>query len=128
GDVHITMRLVSCGDPAFEIAAVKLCTTVTIDMHVLRNAFLQTRSRHDELECRPGSQLRLDSFIHQRMVRIGYQRTPLLVRNADREVVGVEGRAADHRKDLAILRVHCYDRTVLVTERLFRSNLELHVN
>ena len=48
-----------------------------VDLHVLRDAFLQAGDRHQDLERRSRRQLRLDGLVHQRVVGIGDQLVPV---------------------------------------------------
>ena len=52
--------------PAFEVASVEGGAAVADHVHVLRDALLQARRGHDDLESRTGCELSLDGFVQQR--------------------------------------------------------------
>ena len=97
-------------------------------VHVLRDAFLQARRRHDDLEGRTGRELRLNGFVQQRVIVIVDQLAPLIARDAHRKIVGIESRTAHHRQDLAVARIHGDDGAVLVPHGLFGGNLQIEVD
>src|ERR1700680_4114943 len=114
--------------PAFEVASVECGATVADHVHVLRDAFLQTSSGHDDLERRSGGELSLNSFVKQRMIVVVDQLAPLIAGDSNGKIVGIKSRAANHGQDLPIARVHGYDCTILVAQSLFCSNLQIEVD
>ncbi len=70
-------RAVAALHPASEPPAIKRRAAIAVHVQSLRDAFLPTRHRHEDLEGRAGRQLRLNGLIQQRFVRIGDQLVPL---------------------------------------------------
>ncbi len=127
-DANGAVRAVGGRDPAFEEPSIECLAAAAIDDEALRDILLQTRSRHDDLEDGTRRQLRLDSFVEQRLARIGHQRVPFVARDAHRKLVGIERRAADHCQDFAVTRVHGNDRAGLSLQRLFCGNLQIQID
>ena len=77
------------------------------DLLVRRDDALRQGSRtRDNLESRARRILTRDGLVVHRVIRIVVELIPVLRRDAVRKEVRVEGRAADHRENLARLRIH----------------------
>ena len=100
-------------DPAFEVASVERSAAAAVHSHVLCDAFLQARRRHDDLEDGAGRELCLNGFVEQRVVVVIDQLGPFGMLDAYGEVVGVERGPADHGQDFAGPRIHSYDCPVV---------------
>ena len=99
-----------------------------MDVERLRDPFLPSRHRHDDLESRSGRQLRLNGLVQQGFVGIVDQPVPFVAGYADGEIVGIKSRTADHGKDLAGARIHGHDCAILAFQRLFGGNLQVDVD
>ena len=99
-----------------------------VDMHVLRNAFLQAGHGHQDLEGRPRRELSLDGLVHQRMIGVSDELVPVCAIDADCESVGIEAGTRDHSKDFTVTRVHGHDGTVAVAESQLRGVLQVFVD
>src|SRR5664279_3747290 len=118
-----------CGsDPALKEAAIESLPAAAIDDQVLCNAFLQSGGGHDDLKHGTGSELRLDRFIQKRLTGIGNQPVPLIARDAHGKLIGIECRAADHREDFAVARVHRHNSPGFAFERLFGGDLQIKID
>ena len=114
--------------PALEVSAVKIGTAITVHVHVLRHTFLQSRRRHDDLEHRPGRELRLNGLIQQRMIIIVHQLVPLVPGNLHCETIWIEGGPTNHRQHFAGAGVQRHDGTVPAIQRLLGGNLQVQID
>src|SRR5512142_3417898 len=114
--------------PASEAAAVELCPACTVHMQILRDMLLPSGYRHDDLECRSGSKLRLNGFVEQRFIWIGDEFVPLVTGDADGKIIRIEGRSADHGEDFTCVRIHGDNGTVLSFQRLLCRNLQIDID
>ena len=83
---------------------------------------------HEDLEGRPGRELRLDGLVHQRVVGVSDELVPVGAVDADGKGVGIEAGTRDHGENLAIARVHGHDGAVAVAECQFGGALQVVVN
>lgn len=97
-------------------------------MQVLGNAFLHSRSGHDDLESRSGRQLGLYGLIHQRVFVIVDQLAPLVATDFDGEVIGIKRWAAHHCQNFTAARVHGDDSAILIAKCLFCGDLQVDIN
>ena len=87
------------------------------DLLVRRDDALCQGSRtRDDLEGRARRVLTRDGLVVHRVVRVIVELVPVLRRDAMREKVRVEGWTADHREDLAGLRIHDDGRRCVRTD------------
>jgi len=72
-------------------------------------SLLQAGHRHEDLECRAGSQLGLDSLVHERVVGVVDELIPVGSVDAHGEGIGVEAGTRDHGQNLAVAGVHGHE-------------------
>ena len=82
----------------------------------------------DDLEDGTGRQLRLNRAIQQGMQRVVVELLPLLVRNANGEIIGIRSGAADHGEHFAGARIERHHRAGSCAERLLRDLLQIVVD
>src|SRR5205807_9764582 len=78
--------------PAFEVTSVERCPAIAGYLHLLRNTFLQSGSRHNDLEHGSWGKLRLNGFVEERVIIIIDQLRPFILFYAHRKVVRSEER------------------------------------
>ena len=61
------------------------------------------------------------------MQRIGDQLTPLVLGDAAREEIGIEGRLRHHRQHAAVVGIHHDDGTLLIAHRLLGGLLQAEI-
>ena len=109
----------------FKKTPVEFLSSRAVDVHVLRNTFLQTGHRHDDLECRARGELRLQGFVQKRLGWVSNEPVPLCPRDADRERVRIKGRPAGHGQDLPVAGIDRHHCAVMPLQRLFHGNLQV---
>ena len=114
--------------PAFKVPSVERRAAVAGYLHILRDAFLQSGRRHDDFEHRSRRQLRLNGLVQQRMIIVVDQFRPFTFLDAHGKIVGIVGRSADHRENLARARIEGYDRAVPAFQRLLSGDLQININ
>src|SRR5262249_33061662 len=90
-DINRAVPVMQSGNPALEISAVESCPARAVYVQILGDAFLQSRSRHDDFEGRARSKLGLDGFVHEGMLIVSGEFDPLIPGNPYREVIRIEG-------------------------------------
>ena len=97
-------------------------------MHGLGDVLLKTRKRHDDLEGAAGGELGLDSLVEQRMVGVIEDLVPVVLGEANGELVGVEGGPGGHGENFAGVGVHGDDGADFAFEGLFGGHLDVEVD
>src|SRR6185437_14520117 len=92
------------------------------------DTFLPSRNRHDDLEGRARSQLRLNGPVQQGFFRIIDQLAPVFTGNPNRKSIRVKRWPAHHGKNFPGVRIHRHDGAAFVAECLFGSNLQIDVD
>src|ERR1700761_2002839 len=113
---------------AFEEAAVEGSATLTVDSHILRYAFLQAGSGHDDLESRTRSELILNGLVHQRVARVGDELVPVIALDLDGKGVGIIAGVRNEGQHFAVTRVHDDDRAVSLAESQLRGALDVKID
>ena len=108
--------------------AVGAPSTSTIDLHVLRDAFLKASNGHEDFECRARRQLSLDSFVHQGAVWVCDELIPVGAVDADGEGIGIEAGPRDHGEDVAIPGIHGHDCAAAASESELGGALKIVVD
>src|SRR5215470_12214542 len=62
------------------------------------------------------------------MVLVGDELVPLIFRNLNGKIVGIECWPADHGENFAVARIDRHDRSILSLERLLGRDLQIEVN
>src|SRR6266853_562040 len=81
-----------------------------------------------DFENRARRKLRLNGSIQQRMLRIFVETLPVICRDTDREIIGVQSRMADHGQDFSGARVQRDCRTRAPAQGLLRNFLQVVIN
>src|SRR5438105_15286530 len=107
--------------PAFEVTSVERCPAVAGYLHFLRNTFLQSGSRHNDLEHGSWGTLRLNGVVEDRVSIIVDQLRPFILFYAHRKVVRVLHPAAYLRQNVPRPALDRHDRTVASIARRLSS-------
>jgi hypothetical protein len=116
---------------AFEKPSVERRTARTVHLEVRRNNSLFHRRHGDnDLERRSGRVPTLDDAVLERAQLVGVERAPRRAIDAGRKVVRVEGRQADERQHVAVVRIEDERGAVEagVTETVFGGLLKIVVD
>src|SRR5712692_2566362 len=110
--IHEAVRALSVY-PALELPAIKRSVRWTKCCETCGRHLVFKHGRgHDDLEYRPGRELRLDSAIQQRLCWILIELLPFLIRNSNGEIIRVGRGMADHGQDLTAARIERYHRAI----------------
>ena len=108
--------------------AVETGSAIAADVHGLGDVLLEAGDRHDDLEGAAGRELGLDGLVEERMVGVIEDLVPVVLGEADGELIGVEGGARGHGEDLAGVGIHGDDGSDLAFEGLFCGHLDVEVD
>src|ERR1019366_4901145 len=90
-------------------------------------ARLERRGGRHDLKHRTWRELRLDGLVHERLEWVGRELLPLFRVDTLGEVVGVEGRVADHGQDFTRTWINRHHRTRAISERSLRHHLQVQI-
>ena len=112
--------------PAMELVVTEMHAAAAEDaLRRIDGVLLERGGGDDDLEGGPRRILSLDRLVRERMQRIGDQLTPLVLGDAAREEIGIEGRLRHHRQHAAVVGIHHDDGTLLIAHRLLGPD-QLH--
>ncbi len=124
-DIDCTVAAVN---PAALIGAEEIDAAGAMDIHVLGDAFFESGEGHDDFESGTGGELGLDGLVHEGIFGIGDELVPLVAADADGELVGIEGGAADEGEDFAGVGIDGDHGAVAIAQGIFGGALDVEVD
>src|SRR5712675_296486 len=127
--IHDAMPRGLAENVTFELPSIedRVCRTICRET-CGRDFVLEHGGGHDDFEDGTGRELRLNRTIQQRLTLVIVELLPFLIRDANREIIGIWSRMADHSQNLAAARIERYHRAIASAQRLLRDLLQVVID
>src|SRR3984957_21090889 len=86
--------------PTSEAPSIEGGASIAVNLERLGNTFLPSGGRHENFEGRPRRELGLNRLVQQGLIRVVHQSVPLIARNLDCEIIGIESRAGPPSREI----------------------------